>query len=180
MGITCDTILLIMDRKEYYKEYYKRNKEKYKERTYKWRKENPKANRIIDKRYTDSHKDKVTVWKKSWFEENYEKKLLASARGMAKNKGLEFNLEVEDIVIPEYCPYLSVKLSRQCLVGRLDNKASIDRIDPTKGYIKGNVQVISNLANRMKNSATKEQLITFSTNILKEFKHEHREDQFQS
>jgi len=51
--------------------------------------------------------------------------------------------------------------------GYLDSNSSIDRIVPELGYIKGNVQVISRLANQTKNSATKEQLIVFAKNILR-------------
>lgn len=47
---------------------------------------------------------------------------------------------------------------------KADNVASLDKIIPEKGYVKGNVQIISNLANRMKSSATQEQILTFSKN----------------
>lgn len=47
-------------------------------------------------------------------------------------------------------------------IGGSDNSPSLDRIDSTKGYIKRNIQVISKLANSMKNSANKQQLKTFS------------------
>jgi len=84
----------------------------------------------------------------------------------AKKKGLEFNLDLEDITIPEKCPYLKVELKTEFNRRNLSDYYSIDRIDSSKGYVKGNVQVISRLANTMKNNATPEQLITFAKSIL--------------
>ena len=52
-------------------------------------------------------------------------------------------------------------------MGEKPENHSLDRIDNSKGYIKGNVIVISRLANAMKNEANFEQLELFSENILK-------------
>lgn len=94
-----------------------------------------------------------------------EKHLVKAAKQRAKNKGWEFNLTYEDIVIPKYCPYLGLEL--KYLGG--DSSPSLDRIDSNKGYVKGNVQVISTKANTMKNNASKEELIIFSKAILEMF-----------
>jgi hypothetical protein len=83
--------------------------------------------------------------------------MLTGARTRAKALGLEFNLEESDITIPETCPVLGMPL----VFGRLtrnDNSPSLDRIDNTKGYVKGNVVVISMRANRLKNNGTLEEL----------------------
>ena len=53
--------------------------------------------------------------------------------------------------------------------GNYEYTPSLDRIDPTKGYIKGNVWVITKRANTMKNSATREELLKFANNIYKYF-----------
>ncbi len=84
-----------------------------------------------------------------------------------KERGLEFDLTIADIIIPEKCPLLDIPLTTTLGSGMCLSNTSIDRIDPTKGYTKDNIQVISLLANQMKNCATKEQLITFAKNILR-------------
>lgn len=85
-----------------------------------------------------------------------EKFMLRDARKRAKDKGIECTIDIEDIQIPEYCPISLLKL--QCNVGGLKpNSPTLDRVDNSKGYIKGNVQVISNRANAMKRDATVEE-----------------------
>ena len=83
--------------------------------------------------------------------------LLRWARYRAEKKGREFNLTLEDIQLPEYCPVLGIKLEKS------DSKNSygsysVDRIDSSKGYVKGNIQVISHRANSLKGNATVEEL----------------------
>jgi len=46
--------------------------------------------------------------------------------------------------------------------GGKNDSPTLDRIDPNKGYVKGNIQVLSHLANMMKSNATAEELHLFA------------------
>lgn len=82
--------------------------------------------------------------------------LWAKAKRRAEKQGLEFNLDPEDIVIPERCPVLGIPI--RPLSKSKNNRATLDKKDPGKGYTKGNVFVISGRANLLKNDATIDEL----------------------
>ena len=108
---------------------------------------------------------------KKYREDNKEQILYGQAKYRAKRKGIEFNLEVSDIVIPKLCPVLKILLVRNSSqVGPSPSSPSLDRIDNTKGYIKGNVQVISHKANTMKHCADNNELILFANWIKRTYK----------
>lgn len=88
---------------------------------------------------------------------NIQKYLFQSAKARAKQRGEEFSIELTDIVVPEVCPIFGIPLSYNRGV-KQDNSYSLDRIDSSKGYIKGNIWVISLRANRIKNDSTPEEL----------------------
>jgi hypothetical protein len=94
---------------------------------------------------------------------------LKSIKSRAVARGIPFNLDIEDISFPSVCPVLGLELSRE-VGGKSVASPSVDRIIPSLGYVKGNVQVISELANRMKSDATPEQLILFAEWVLKTYK----------
>jgi hypothetical protein len=99
-----------------------------------------------------------------------ESKMYQRAKGRAKVKGLDFTIDVKDIIIPKFCPILGIELeSKQGISGGQKRSPALDRIDPAKGYIKGNVRVISHLANMMKSHATEQEMITFSKWVLSNF-----------
>lgn len=91
---------------------------------------------------------------------NPEAYLWRSAKKRAALIGVEFTLTKEDIKIPTHCPVLGVPLGR---VRNPDRRysPSIDRIDPSRGYVPNNIWVISNQANTMKSDATLEELSAF-------------------
>lgn len=90
--------------------------------------------------------------------------ILSRAKYRAKQKGLEFNITKEDIIIPDKCPLLGISLTKNKIIQQ-GNSPSLDRIDSSKGYIKGNVWVISNRANTLKNDATLQELKTLVENL---------------
>ena len=93
-----------------------------------------------------------------------EYKMLARAKSRAKKNNLAFNIELDDIVIPGRCPLLGIKIE-STEVRNSPNNPSLDKIIPKKGYIKGNVWVISNRANTLKNDATLQELKTLVENL---------------
>lgn len=86
--------------------------------------------------------------------------ILLSAKARAKKNGLEFNLERGDFEVPAVCPALGIPLfwGERTYMAKNHNAPSLDRLDPSKGYVKGNVRVISNRANFIKTNATAEEL----------------------
>lgn len=74
--------------------------------------------------------------------------ILERARKRARRQGLPYSLRREDISLPTRCPALGIALR----VGHSRSPASpaLDRIDPRKGYLPGNVRIISDHANKLK------------------------------
>lgn len=92
-----------------------------------------------------------------------EKKMLNRAKERAKKLKIPFSITEEDIIIPEFCPIMGIRLQHhRGKSGAYKNSPSLDRIVPEKGYIKENVRVISQLANQCKGNATIDELIQFS------------------
>lgn len=77
---------------------------------------------------------------------------------------MEFAAYVKTIA-PSSCPVFHRRFVERG-VGFSPWSPSIDKIDPKKGYVRGNVQVISMLANAMKRNATPTQLRQFAEWVL--------------
>lgn len=94
----------------------------------------------------------------------WAKYALHAARARARQAGIEFSIRPEDLLpLPEVCPLLGIGLDYSTGgKGRrwLAESPSLDRIDNSKGYVAGNVWVISNRANTLKRDATLSELET--------------------
>lgn len=103
--------------------------------------------------------------------------MLYRIRGGAKVRGILCSLEREDIPdIPEFCPEFPwIKLEYKVGEGRSQGSPSIDRIDSSLGYIKGNVRIISDRANALKSDATNEELIALGKSAARRRKEFPRE-----
>lgn len=101
---------------------------------------------------------------------NIKEEMFRRVKNRCKRTKTEFSISIEDIYVPKYCPVFGYILESSDKRRPLYNSPSLDRIDPTKGYIKGNVQVISHRANSMKTNATKEEMLLFAKWILGENK----------
>lgn len=91
-----------------------------------------------------------------------ERFLLNRAKARAKQKGISFDIGLEDIQIPTVCPVLGIPLKLGVRKGSPPEDwyaiPTLDRIDNDRGYVKGNVRVISWRANTLKRNATPEEL----------------------
>ena len=77
-------------------------------------------------------------------------------RKKASNYKHEWNIEFNDLTFPTHCPILGIELNYSASY-RSDDSPSFDRIDSSKGYVKGNVVIMSWRANRIKNDGTAEE-----------------------
>lgn len=119
------------------------------------------------KQYKVLNKDILKKKSINSYEVDKERHMWHAAKKRAKQKGLDFSIEVSDINIPKVCPILEIPLIRNNRGTKCGDSPSLDRIDTTKGYIKGNVWVISHRANTAKWNLTSKELLIFSKNILR-------------
>jgi hypothetical protein len=78
--------------------------------------------------------------------------MLQEAKVRAKKRGFEFSITRDDVEMPDRCPVLGIEVGVQ-FGARADGSPSLDRIDTSRGYVPGNVKIISWRANRIKSDA---------------------------
>lgn len=111
------------------------------EKSTRWRKANPERVKEQNRQYHLRNPSHIMVWQ---------------AKLRARKQGLFFDLKLGDIVIPEYCPVLGIRLVKG-ITKWAPTSPSLDRIIPEFGYTKDNVRVISWRANCLKRDGTAEE-----------------------
>lgn len=148
----------------------------------KWEKNNPEKVAEYAKRAYVRNREKRLAGQKKWYEDNRDRVmreqklkrknrpemfLYYSAKTRAKKKGLAFSISITDIIIPERCPILGVRIVTGGGKGWHQNSPSLDRVIPSRGYTKNNIAVISHRANRIKSDGTIEELVKIIKYIRK-------------
>lgn len=129
-------------------------------RTKDWFDRNPERGRELRRNYYHRNKTTINTRSKETRLKDPRKRMFTDSKTTAKEKQLDHNISLEDIVIPTCCPVFNKPWDEG------QYKPSLDRIDNSQGYVKGNVQVISLLANQMKRNSTQEQLQQFARWVL--------------
>lgn len=140
--------------------YHQKNREKLNEAARQWRAAN--RERFLEThrrmRSTDEYKQRERERVISNRRTNPFKFSCQQARKRAKMNGWDFNLDAEylESIWTGHCPILDVPLSLGQETGTIPelNQGSLDRLDCSKGYVKGNVHYISFRANNIKTDAT--------------------------
>ena len=172
-------------RRERDREYYLKNRERLleerrhryyvnveeeREKRRKWKRQNRERHNEINRKYREKNRVEISEKARESYYNNIEKAMVRGAKSRSRDKGLPFDLTIEDLEVPEKCPILGLELKVGGDSSR-DISPSLDRIVPELGYVKGNIRVISLRANRLKSDASIEELEA----ILKYMK-EHERD----
>lgn len=94
------------------------------------------------------------------------------AKDRAKKNNLEIDFDIEYLRSlwdkqNGKCAISGLEMTYEMFKGRVPTNISVDRIDSSKGYIKGNVQLVCMAVNQMKNELSLEDLLYFCDSIIK-------------
>jgi len=127
---------------DYCRKYYAANAEKF---------------RAVSRQYRQENGDIVRQKEKDYYRTHPEKMLLKNARQRARRFSVPFGITIEDILklFPSdgCCPITKEPFEQGD--GKVGPRSmSLDRINPSLGYVPGNIAVISHLANTIKSDCT--------------------------
>ena len=148
----------------YSKAYYKTNRDKVRASTQKWAEANRDRKNASKQKWSEANREKANAHsKRSRMRAHRDptvkaRNMVNSSKARAIKAGIPHSITFKDLLpIPNTCPVLGVPM---VLSGEQNHGAiaSLDRLIPELGYVKGNVCVISRRANTLKSNATIEEL----------------------
>lgn len=113
----------------------------------------PEANRRSSRSYAATPGGRAA--KAAWSRAHPAYRMVSAACARASRSGLPFDICPDDIVVPDVCPVFGTPFTSR---SSKNLSPSLDRLIPSLGYVKGNVQVISWRANRLKLDASLDEL----------------------
>lgn len=159
--------------KEYNRKHYEANRKKRNEQNKNYRKANPEKKRKQDriyykanrekllknqKKYHDTHPEKIKEYNRKYWKENPFRAMVIRVKKRSKKRELDFDLDLEYMKqlwaeCDGICPMTGVTMLRNSEGYDRDPVVmSVDRIVPEKGYVKGNVRLVSLWYNRARSN----------------------------
>lgn len=137
-----------MNTKEYNKQYYLNNRERIRKQ------QNIKE---LERYHMKKDKEGIEARRKAAKERTSHPcyKMYHAAKTRATQSGIEFSIDLTDLVVPEVCP---ITLKPFVYGEERSLAPSLDRIDNSKGYRKDNIRIISTFANSRKGSLSLEEI----------------------
>lgn len=129
--------------------------------------------RAYAKDYLELNGDRLNAQRREEYQNDNKVRLryiLGAAKARARIRDVPFDLTIDTLpTIPDRCPALGITM---VLGGPVrESTPTLDRIEPSKGYVPGNVQWLSHRANRIKSDATVEELEAIA-NLLRSLQHD--------
>jgi hypothetical protein len=139
------------------KRYAANNKDKVMARITKWHFANIERRRIKGREYKRKAAARIKAHDREKLlsdpERHWTRRAITRCKNRAKAEGAQFDIDSSDLLpLPEFCSVFGIKLD---YFGGPERRtwASVDRIVPALGYVKGNVRVISFAANWAKSDS---------------------------
>jgi hypothetical protein len=113
-----------------------------------------------EKAFDELNQRMFAKWGPKWHDKEYRRSAIYDAMRQKfrskkhNNSKYEWTIEFGDLTFPTHCPVLGIELDYFSEETHTDNSPSFDRVDSSKGYVKGNVVIMSWKANRIKNNGT--------------------------
>ena len=97
---------------------------------------------------------KTAIYSRQYRAKNRAAYLIAECRRRSQKKGFAFDLDayvpqIQERISKAICEVSGIALALEAAPGRAYNTPSVDRIDPSSGYVYGNVRIVAFAVNAM-------------------------------